>query len=193
MNKIEISREVAFELLNKYTKNKNLIKHGLAVESVMKYFAKIYNEDIEKWGIVGLVHDIDYEMYSDEHCVKCVEIMKENGFDEDYIHAVQSHGYNICSDVKPTHKMEMILYTIDELTGLITAIALMKPNKSLAEVDLASVNKKWKQKGFAAGVNRDIITAGSIMLGENLDYIISETINGMSIVAVEIGLGGIIN
>ncbi|MDF2865380.1 MAG: hypothetical protein K0R72_189 [Clostridia bacterium] len=185
-------REVAFELLNKYTKSKNLIKHGLAVESVMRHFAKIYNEDIEKWGIVGLIHDIDYEMYPDQHCLKCVEIMRENGFDEDYIHAVQSHGYNICSDIKPTQKMEMVLYTIDELTGFITAIALMKPNKSLAEVDLTSVNKKWKQKGFASGVNRDIITAGSIMLGENLDYIISETINGMNAVADEIGLGGIL-
>lgn len=190
MNELSVSRELSLELLNKYTKNKNLVKHGLVVEAVMKHFAKLYNEDIEKWGIIGLVHDIDYEMYPNEHCTKCVDIMKENGFNEEYIHAVQSHGYNICSDVKPVHKMEMVLYTIDELTGLIIAIALMKPNKSLAEVDLASVKKKWKQKGFAAGVNRDIVESGSVMLGEDLDYVMIETINGMKSIANEIGLGG---
>lgn len=185
---MEISRNEAFELLNEYTKNKNLVKHGLAVEGVMRHFAKLYNEDVEKWGIVGLIHDIDYEMYPDEHCIKCVEIMKENGFSDEYIHAVQSHGYNICSEVKPVHKMEIVLYTIDELTGLITAIALMKPNKTLAEVDLASVIKKWKQIKFAAGVRRDLIEAGATMLGESLDYVITETINGMQSVAKELGL-----
>lgn len=185
-----ISREVAFNVLNKYTKSNNLIKHALVVEAVMRHFAKLYNEDIEKWGIVGLIHDIDYEMYPDEHCTKCVDIMKENGFNEEYIYSVQSHGYNICSNVKPVHKMEMVLYTIDELTGLITAIALMKPNKSLNEVDLESVKKKWNKKGFAGGVNRDIIESGAVMLGEDLDYIIVETINGMKNIANEIGLGG---
>jgi len=190
MNELSVSRELSLELLNKYIKNNNLVKHGLVVEAVMKHFAKLYNEDIEKWGIIGLVHDIDYEMYPNEHCIKCVDIMKENGFNEEYIHAVQSHGYNICSNVKPVHKMEMVLYTIDELTGLIIAIALMKPNKSLAEVDLASVKKKWKQRGFAAGVNRDIVESGSVMLGEDLDYVMIETINGMKNIANEIGLGG---
>lgn len=183
-----ITREYALDILNKYTSNKNLVKHGLAVEAVMKHFAKLYNEDLNKWGIVGLIHDIDYEKYPDEHCIKCVEILKENGFNDEYIHSVQSHGYNICSDVKPEHKMEIVLYTIDELTGLITAIALMKPNKSLAEVDLASVNKKWKQIKFAAGVRRDLIENGAIILGEELDYVITETIKGMQSVSNELGL-----
>lgn len=190
MEDVIISRESAYELLNKYTKNKNLVKHGLIVEAVMRHFAELNNEDVEKWGIVGLVHDIDYEMYPDEHCKKCVNIMRENGFSDEYIHAVQSHGYNLCSDVEPTHKMEKILYTIDELTGLIVAIALMKPNKSLFEVDLESVKKKWKQKGFAGGVNRDVISAGAEMLNLDLDYIIEETIKGMRKIASQIGLDG---
>jgi len=183
-----ITREYAFKTLNKYTSNKNLVKHAMAVEAVMKHFANLYNEDTEKWGIVGLIHDIDYEMYPDQHCIKCVDILKENGFNDNYIHAVQSHGYNICTDIKPEHKMEVVLYTIDELTGLITAIALMKPNKSLAEVDLASVNKKWKQVKFAAGVRRDLIEAGTNMLGEELDYVITETIKGMQSISNELGL-----
>lgn len=186
-----ITRDTAFEMLSKYTTNKNLIKHGLAVEAVMKHFAKLYNEDVEKWGIIGLIHDSDYEMYPDEHCKKCREIMTEYGFDEEYIHAVQSHGYGLCSDVEPIEKMEKILYTIDELTGLITAIALMKPNKSLVEVDLQSVQKKWKQKGFAAGANREVIEKGANMLGVELDFIIEETIKGMQSVASELGLAGI--
>lgn len=190
MENLKITREFAFEILNKYVKSNNLVKHGLVVEAVMRHFAKLYSEDIEKWGIVGLIHDIDYEMYPDEHCKKCVDIMKENGFSEEYIHAVQSHGYNLCSDIKPVHKMEMVLYTIDELTGLITAIALMKPNKSLNEVDLESVKKKWNKKGFAGGVNRDVIESGAAMLGVDLDYVIAQTINGMKAVANEIGLGG---
>jgi len=188
MEQLNMSREMALELLNKYTKNKNLVKHGLIVEAVMRHFAGLYKEDIEKWGIIGLLHDIDYDMYPDEHCVKCVEIMKENGFNDEYIHAVQSHGYNICTDVKPVHKMEMVLYTIDELTGLIIAIALMKPNKSLDEVDLASIKKKWKQRGFAGGVNREVIAAGVLMLGEDLDYVMVETTRGIKTIANELGL-----
>jgi putative nucleotidyltransferase with HDIG domain len=188
MEQVNITRERAFEVLNKYTKSEKLIKHGLTVEAVMRYFAKIYNEDIEKWGIVGLVHDIDYELYPDEHCKKCVEIMKENGFNDEYIHAVQSHGYNICTDVKPVHKMEKVLYTIDELTGMITAIALMKPNRSLDEVDLASIKKKWKQRGFAGGVNRAVVEAGALMLEEDLDYIMVETTRGIKTIANELGL-----
>lgn len=183
-----VSREYAFELLNKYIKNKNLVKHGLAVEAVMRHFANIYGEDVEKWGVVGLIHDIDYEMYPDEHCMKCAEILRENGISDEYIYSVQSHGYNICSDVEPTHKMEKVLYTIDELTGLIIAIALMKPNKTLAEVDLESVKKKWKQTKFAAGVRRDLIENGAQLLGEDLDFVITETINGMQSISNELGL-----
>jgi len=188
MEQVNITRESAFEVLNKYTKSEKLIKHALIVEAVMRHFAKLYYQDIEKWGIVGLVHDIDYEMYPDEHCIKCVEIMKENGFNDEYIHAVQSHGYNICTDVEPIHKMEKVLYTIDELTGMIVAIALMKPNRSLDEVDLASIKKKWKQRGFAGGVNRDVVEAGALMLGKDLDYIMVETTRGIKTIANELGL-----
>ncbi|HCC07222.1 MAG TPA: hydrolase [Clostridiales bacterium] len=186
----EVSREKAFDMLSTYTKNKNLIKHGLVVEAVMKHFATLNNEDVEKWGIIGLIHDVDYDMYPDEHCTKCKDIMQEHGFSEEYIYAVQSHGYGLCSEVEPIHIMEKILYTIDELTGLILAVALMKPNKSLFEVDLGSVKKKWKQKGFAAGANREVIQNGANMLGMDLDYIIEETINGMRNIASEIGLDG---
>lgn len=183
-----MERKETFEILEKYIKNKNLIKHGIAVEAVMKHFAKLYHEDSEYWGIVGLLHDIDYEMYPEEHCEKCVEILENENILEEMIKSIQSHGYEICSNVKPEHVMEKVLYTIDELTGLIVATALMKPNKTLQEVDLESVKKKWKNKGFAAGVNREIIQKGADMLGVELDYIIEQTLIAMQKVAGQIGL-----
>ena len=183
MNKIE-----ALEILKKYNKNKNLVKHGIAVEGVMRQFASINNEDIEYWGIIGLLHDIDYELYPNEHCKKCVDILLSEGISENVIKSIQSHGYGICSDVKPEKVMEKVLYTIDELTGLIIATALMKPNKTLAEVDLESVKKKWKKKDFAAGVNRELIQSGADMLDVELDYIIEQTLIGMKEVASELGL-----
>ncbi len=186
-------REQAFELLKKYVKNESLITHALTVEAVMRHFAEVLGEpDVEKWGVVGLIHDIDYEMYPEQHCVKAREILEENGFPEDYIHAVQSHGWSICCDVEPVERMEKVLFTIDELTGLIAATALMRPSKSILDTETQSVKKKWKQKSFAAGVNRDIIAKGAEMLGLELDFIIGETIKGMRKVAEEIGLKGTI-
>jgi len=183
-------RNTAFELLKRYNKNDSLIKHALTVEAVMRHFAEIFGEDPEKWGIIGLIHDIDYEMYPDQHCKKSREILEENGYPDDYIHAVVSHGWGICLDVEPVESMEKVLYTIDELTGLISATALMRPSKSIIDTETKSVKKKWKQKSFAQGVNRGIIEQGANMLGLELDYIIDETIKGMRKVAEAIGLKG---
>jgi putative nucleotidyltransferase with HDIG domain len=185
------TRAEAFELLKRYNKSESLIKHALAVEAVMKHFAEIFDEpDKEKWAVVGLVHDLDYEMYPEEHCIKVEEILEKEGWPEDYIKAIVSHGWGICSDVEPTHRMEKILYTIDELTGLITAAALLRPSKSVLDLQVKSVKKKWGQKSFAAGVDRSIIEKGAEMLGMDLSYIIDETIKGMRKVAEDIGLKG---
>ena len=149
------TRAEAFELLKEYNKNEALIRHALAVEAVMLHFAEIFGEpDKEKWGIIGLIHDLDYEMYPDQHCQKVREILTEHNWPEDYIRAVQSHGWGICSDVEPVEKMEKVLYTIDELTGLINATALLRPSKSILDLTVKSV-KKNGNKSFAAGVNRN--------------------------------------
>ncbi|WP_132994989.1 HD domain-containing protein [Sporanaerobacter acetigenes] len=185
------SREEAYELFTKYNKSESLLKHGLAVEAVMLHFAEIFGEeDKEKWGIIGLIHDLDYEMYPEEHCKKTREILTEENWPEDYIHGIVSHGWKICSDEEPKERMEKVLYTIDELTGLITAVALVRPSKSVLDMKVKSVKKKWKDKSFAAGVNRQVIEEGAEMLGMSLDEIIEETIKGMQNVAEEIGLGG---
>ncbi|MGF7400368.1 HDIG domain-containing protein [Thermoanaerobacterium thermosaccharolyticum] len=185
-----INRDEAYALLKEYNKSESLITHALAVEAVMRHFAELFGEDEEKWGIIGLLHDLDYEMYPNEHCKKVREILKERGWPEEYIHAIESHGWKICTDVEPVHKMEKVLYTIDELTGLITATALMRPSKSILDLEVKSVKKKWKQKSFAAGVNRDVIAEGAELLGMDLDKVIEETIIGMRDVADEIGLKG---
>ncbi|HHW47511.1 MAG TPA: HDIG domain-containing protein [Clostridiaceae bacterium] len=191
MNTVVPNREQVYELLTKYNKNESLIKHALAVEAVMLHFAEILGEENkEKWGVIGLVHDIDYEMFPDQHCVKAREILKENNWPEDYIHAVESHGWGLCSNVEPVERMEKVLFTVDELTGLIAATALMRPSKSILDTELKSVKKKWKQKSFAAGVNRKVIEKGAEMLGMDLDFIIEETIKGMRKVADSIGLKG---
>lgn len=185
------NREEAYKLLAEYNKTDSLIKHALTVEAVMLHFAKLFNEeDKEKWGVIGLIHDLDYEMYPDEHCTKTKEILTEKNWPEDYIHAVVSHGWKLCSDVEPVERMEKLLYTIDELTGLIAATALMRPSKSILDTEVKSVKKKWKQKGFAAGVNREIIETGAEMLGMELEQIMAETIKGMQKVAESIGLKG---
>ncbi|WP_434564584.1 HDIG domain-containing protein [Thermoanaerobacterium thermosaccharolyticum] len=185
-----INRDEAYKLLKEYNKSESLINHALAVEAVMRHFAELFGEDQEKWGIIGLLHDLDYEMYPNEHCKKVREILKERGWPDDYIHAIESHGWKLCTDVEPVHKMEKVLYTIDELTGLITATALMRPSKSILDLEVKSVKKKWKQKSFAAGVNRDVIAEGAELLGMDLDKVIEETIIGMRDVAEEIGLKG---
>ncbi|WP_353092581.1 HD domain-containing protein [Tissierella praeacuta] len=185
------TREEALLLFKKYNKSDSLLRHGLAVEATMKHFAEFFDEpDVEKWTIVGLIHDLDYEMYPDEHCIKVQEILKEEGYPEDYIKAIASHGYEICSDIEPTEKMEKVLYAIDELTGLITAVALLRPSKSVLDLEPKSVKKKWKDKGFAAGVDRSIIQKGIDMLGMERDEVIMETILAMRKVAEEIGLKG---
>lgn len=185
------TRDEAFELLKKYNSNEALIRHALAVEAVMRHFAEIFDEpDKEKWAIIGLIHDLDYEMYPDQHCQKVREILTEEGWPEDYIRAVQSHGWGLCSDVEPVEKMEKVLYAIDELTGLITATALLHPSKSILDLKVRSVKKKWNQKNFAAGVNRDVIDKGIEFLGLDKDFVIEETIKGMQAVAEEIGLKG---
>ncbi|WP_407308974.1 HDIG domain-containing metalloprotein [Desulfosporosinus sp. SB140] len=185
------TRDQAYDLLTKYNKTDSLIMHAMAVEAVMLHFADILGEpDKEKWGIIGLLHDVDYEMYPEQHCTKAREILTEHNLPEDYIHAVQSHGWGLCCNVEPIHRMEKLLFTIDELTGLIAATALLRPSKSILDLEVKSVKKKWKQKSFAAGVNREVIEQGTKMLGMELDYIIGETIKGMQNVAEGIGLKG---
>lgn len=184
----KISREEALRLLQEYVQDENLLRHALAVEGVMRHFAALFGEDVEKWGIIGLIHDLDYERYPEEHCQKVKEILTAMGWPEDYIRAVQSHGWGLCSEVEPVHRMEKVLYTIDELTGLVYAAALVRPSKSLLDLEVKSVKKKWKDKSFAAGVNREIINKGAEMLGMDLNEVIKETIAGMRQVAAEIGL-----
>jgi putative nucleotidyltransferase with HDIG domain len=184
------TRQEVYELLKKYNKSDNLVKHGMAVEAVMRYFAKQLGEDAEYWGNIGLLHDIDYELYPEEHCHKAKEIMEKEGLSEDMIHAVISHGWKLCIDVEPILKMEKVLYTIDELTGLITATVYMRPSKSILDLEVKSVKKKFKSAGFAAGVNRDVILEGCEMIGMDLDTVILWTIEGMKEAAAELDLAG---
>jgi putative nucleotidyltransferase with HDIG domain len=184
------TREESLALLKQYNKSESLIKHALSVEAVMRHFASIYNEDTEKWGIIGLVHDLDYEQYPDQHCTMTHKILEEEGWPEDYIRSIMSHGWGMCTDVEPVHIMEKVLYTVDELTGLITASVLIRPSKSIFDLKVRSVKKKWKLKQFAAGANREIIEKGALMMDRDLDYVIQETINGMKAVASDIGLVG---
>lgn len=185
------TREEAYELLRKYVNEDSLVKHALTVEAVMGHFAeKFGEEDVEKWKIIGLIHDLDFEKYPEKHCQVTEEILKEENWPEDYIRAVLSHGYGICTDVEPKETMEKVIYTIDELTGLISATALMRPSKSIMDLTPKSVKKKWKQKSFAAGVDRDVIQNGADMLGMDLTEVMEETIAGMRKVAEEIGLRG---
>ncbi len=191
MEKRVPDRTEAYRILTKYNKSPNLIRHALAVEAVMLYFAELFNEsDLEKWSVIGLVHDLDYEMYPDEHCKKTLEILTEEGWPEDYIRAIVSHGWKLCFDVEPVGKMEKVLYAIDELTGLIAATALLRPSKSILDLQAKSVKKKWKQSNFAAGVNREVIEEGTKMLNMELGEVIEHTIKGMQRVADEIGLKG---
>ena len=184
------TREEALALLKQYNKNESLIKHALAVEGVMRYMARKRGGDEEKWGVIGLIHDLDYEQFPDQQCKKTEEILKENNWPEEYIRAVISHGWGICNDVKPESDMEKVLYAIDELTGLVVTSALVRPSKSVMDMKAKSVKKKWKQKQFAAGVDRSIIEKGAEMLGVELSELITDTIMGMREVAEEIGLKG---
>ena len=184
------TRETALSLLRQYNKTESLIRHALSVEGVMRHFATIFGEDAEKWGIIGLIHDLDYEQYPEQHCTMSRKILEEEHWPEDYIRSVLSHGWGICSDVEPLHRMEKVLYTIDELTGLVTAAVLIRPSRSIFDLEVRSVKKKWDLKNFAAGANREVIAKGAAMMGMDLDIVIQETINGMKTVAANIGLTG---
>lgn len=186
-------RNQAYQLLIQYNTSEHLIRHALAVEAVMRFFAQKYGHDPEKWGIIGLIHDLDYDRYPDQHCIKTKEILAEEGWPEDWICSVVSHGWGICSEVEPEHFIEKVLFTTDELTGLIAASALIRPSKSIFDLQVASVKKGWKTKGFAAGVNREIIEKGAGMLQMDIDTIIADTIAAMRSVAKDIGLAGSLN
>lgn len=178
---LSISRDAALELLKKHNKEPFHIVHGLTVEGTMKWYANElgFGEDAEYWGVVGLLHDIDFEEYPEQHCIKAPELLREAGVGDDIIHAVCSHGYNLTVDVKPEHTMEKVLYAVDELTGLIGAAAKMRPSKSVSDMELKSLKKKYKDKKFAAGCSRDVIESGAAMLGWELDDLLEKTILAM--------------
>jgi predicted hydrolase (HD superfamily) len=176
-----ISREAAWELLKQYNKDPFHVQHALTVEGVMRWFAaeQGYADEAEFWGIVGLLHDIDFEEFPDQHCVKAPDLLRAGGCDERLIHAVCSHGYGLTVDVKPEHEMEKVLYACDELSGLIWACAIIRPSKSVQDMELKSVKKKFKVANFAAGCSRDVIEKGAAMLGWELDVLIEKTIQAM--------------
>jgi predicted hydrolase (HD superfamily) len=184
------TREQAFALLRRYNRSESLIKHALGVEGVMRYFARKRGQDEDEWGIIGLIHDLDYEQYPDQHCQKSAEILRTNGWPDAYIRAVVSHGWGICSDIKPETELEKVLFAVDELTGLVATSALVRPSKSVLDLTAKSVNKKWKDKRFAAGVDRAIIDRGAELLSMERTELITETIMGMREVAEAIGLKG---
>lgn len=176
-----LTREEALELLKKYNKESFHIQHGLTVEGVLRWYAKElgYGEDEEYWGITGLLHDIDFELYPEEHCQHAPRLLKEAGVGEDMIYSICSHGYGICSDVEPKHEMEKVLFAADELTGLIWSAALMRPSKSVMDMELKSLKKKFKDKRFAAGCSRDIIRTGAERLNWELDVLLEKTLEAM--------------
>lgn len=176
-----MTKKEALSLLEEYNKGEFHLKHGRIVGDVMRYFANElgYGDEADFWETVGILHDLDFEMYPDEHCIKEQEIMREKGLDERLIHATASHGYGICVDIKPEHEMEKVLYATDELTGLIGAVAVMRPSKSVSDLEVSSVKKKFKDKKFAAGCSRDVIRNGAEMLGWTLEELFEKTILAM--------------
>lgn len=184
-------RQQAWELLKQYNHNDALLRHALAVEGVMRHFAGLYaGSDADEWGLVGLLHDLDYEQFPEQHCKKTDDILRALDCEPRIVRAIISHGYGLCSDIKPESNLELVLYTIDELTGLINAAALMRPSHSVMDLELSSLKKKFKTPSFAAGVNRDVIRQGAGWMGWDLDKVMEETILGMRSVAAEIGLAG---
>lgn len=175
----QITRAQALVLLQKYNREPFHIFHGLTVEGTMRYFAREMGEDENFWGLVGLLHDVDFEKYPEQHCLKAPELLSEIGAEPEFIHAVCSHGYGICCDVEPTLPMEKVLFAADELTGLIGAAARMRPSKSVMDMEVASLKKKFKDKKFAAGCSRDVITQGAERLGWTLEELMEKTILAM--------------
>lgn len=182
-----VTREQAVELFHKYNKSESLWHHALCVEAVMRAFAAEAGEDVDYWGIVGLLHDIDWEMFPDQHCRKAPELLAEIGMPDDMVHAICSHGWGLVSDVEPQHQMEKILYAVDELTGLVYATALMRPER-MAGMSVKSVKKKWSSKSFAAGVNREVIEKGAQMAGVTKEHLIEVTIQALTSISDQIGL-----
>lgn len=183
-----IERDRAVELFKKYNDEYSLFKHALSVEAVMRYFAEKNSEDEDEWGMVGFLHDMDYEKYPDEHCIKVREILEKEGIPDSFIRAIQSHGYGICTDIEPISKMEKTLYAVDELSGFIRACALVRPSKSLDDMEVKSVKKKLRDKAFAAKVDRIVINNGADMLGVQLDELIKEIIKALIPIQESIGL-----
>lgn len=176
-----VNRETALQLFKQYNREDFHIQHALTVEGVMKWFAQElgYGDEAEYWGIVGLLHDIDFECYPDQHCTKAQELLAEAGIGEDVIHAVCSHGYGLTVEIQPEHEMEKILYAVDELTGLIWAAALIRPSKSVQDMELKSLKKKYKTSSFAAGCSREVIEKGAVMLGYELNTLLEQTLQAM--------------
>jgi predicted hydrolase (HD superfamily) len=190
MNEFIPTREQAVELFKKYNTTESLFRHALSVEAVMRYMARKAGDSEDKWGIIGFIHDLDYELYPEQHCKMTEKILRENNWPEEYIRAVMSHGWGLATDVEPLTRLEKTIYAIDELTGLVTTSALVRPSKSILDMETRSVIKKWKDKKFAAGVDRSVIEKGAMMLGVSLDDLITDCIMGMREVAEDIGLKG---
>ena len=184
------TREEAWKILTDHVKSPNLLSHALVVEAAMRHLARKKGADEEMWGVVGLIHDVDYEEHPDEHLRHAPEMLRGHGWPEEHIRAVASHGWGICTDVEPVTDLEKALFAIDELTGLVAASALVRPSRSVLDLPVKSVLKKWKDKAFAAGVNRSVIEKGAALMGVPLEELIADTIEGMRTVAVEIGLKG---
>ena len=184
------TRDEAWGLLTEHVSSESLRRHALAVEAVMRHLARKRGADEEEWGVIGLVHDIDYERFPDEHCRRAPELLRAAGWPESHVRAVVSHGWGICSDVEPLTDLEKALYAVDELTGLVAAAALVRPSKSVLDLPVKSVRKKWKDKAFAAGADRSVIEKGAALLGVELDELIGDAIEGMRAAADEIGLRG---
>ena len=184
------TREGALALLREFNQADRAIRHALAVEAAMRYFARKAGQSEGLWGVVGLIHDLDYEQFPDQHCRKTAEILRQRNWPEEVVRAAESHGWGICSQVEPLSRMEKTLFAIDELTGLVSATALVRPSKSVMDMTAKSVRKKWKEKQFAAGVSREVIEKGAAMLGVDLSDLIADTILGMREAAGELGLAG---
>lgn len=185
-----MDRENAISVWREYNSEDSLFRHALSVEATMRHFARKYGEDENYWGIVGLLHDIDYQKYPTEHLAHSRAMLEKAGFGEDFIHAVQSHGWGLCSDVEPSRRMEKVLYAVDELTGFIAACAYVRPSRSVLDMEVRSVKKKWGSANFAAGVSREVIEKGAAMMGIPLEELISETIVALRAVAADVGLKG---
>ncbi len=184
------NREEALTLLHEYVENENLRKHAFAVEGVMRHMARKYGADEDEWGIIGLIHDLDWERSPEQHCTMTRRILEEHGWPPEWVRAVLSHGWGLCTDVQPESTLEKCLFAVDELTGLVTACALVRPSRSVHDLKPKSVKKKWKVRSFAAGANREVIQKGADLLGVSLDELFADVIAGMRDVARDIGLDG---